>query len=72
MNKPEAKRDACSIAASLIDNYMDVGQPMEDCATGTYGGPTHKPTGPDDCRDCDRVTAALTALRNELERRSGK
>lgn len=62
MNKSQAKRDACEIVARLIDNYLDVGQPGASCQEGRDWKPEDEP----------RLTAAFEALRDELDRRSGK
>ena len=66
MTKREAKRDACKIVALLIDNYFSVGQPLEECATNN---PRHPP-GAEECDDCRKQYAALSELKDELERRS--
>lgn len=57
MNRRQGKRDACIIAARLLDNYLDVGQP--------YTG--HGCEG--ECRECSRRVDAIEELRDELDRR---
>lgn len=56
MNQREAKREACSIVARLIDNYLDVGGPLANTKNDV---------------DAERATKAMKALRDELDQRSG-
>lgn len=70
MRKAEAKRDACSLVAHLIQQYLDAGQPRGDCIDGALG----RHVGKRDklqCDDCERTEVALLSIRNEMERRSG-
>jgi len=70
MTAREAKREACYIAGLLIENYFEVGQPFNECRGGAVPRAKHQRSNDETCRDCDKLRAALTSLRNELERRS--
>ena len=63
MNKREAKREACSVVARLIESYQDVGQPGEDCENGLKGWIA---------ADEAVLAEALDLLAAELRRRSGQ
>lgn len=69
MNQQQAKREACQVAAALIQDYLDAGQPNTDCDEGRRKD--HRPEG-DRCRDCDREAKAHRELVDELNRRGGR
>jgi len=59
VNKREAKHAACGIAAMLIENYFEVGQPFNEFED------EGKPEA-----DAQRLYDALRDLRDELFRRA--
>jgi len=62
MGKRRAKRVACGLAAALLDNYLGVGQPGEDCYNHSKGWIPE---------DEDVLTEAIEELMDELSRRGG-
>lgn len=63
LSKRRAKRQACLIAAGLIESYFDVGQPDSDCCDGGVRGWIPE--------DVAVLTNALEELVTELLRRAG-
>ena len=62
MNRRAAKRAACSVAAKLIENYLDMGQPDHDCMDGVQGWQPG---------DVERLNQGFDELVDELRRRGG-
>lgn len=59
MNARDAKRDMCRVAALLLQNYLDVGQPYDEHGCS------------EQCDDCERKARAMESLRDEMYRRAG-
>lgn len=70
MNKRDARREAAVITARLLDNYLDVGQPYEECQNNS--AETGHPDGQDECGRCRRIGDAIVVLRDRLDRLAGR
>lgn len=60
MNKRQAKKEACKVVATLIESYLGVGQPCNDCDAHVKGW---KP------EDSELLARAFQTLQFEMERR---
>jgi len=63
MGSRQAKRQACSLTAKLLHNYLDIGQPYDDCDLHRKGWIPE---------DADVLVGAIEVLIRELERRAGQ
>ncbi len=60
MNKRQAKKQACTIVANQIWQWIaELGQPYEG----------HGCDGPSHCEECDRIVAGCEEVRHEMMRR---
>jgi len=76
-NKRQDKRQVTRrriyfLAARLLDNYLDVGQPWSDCCDGEhtwFDRHTGRGAGTEDCVDCKRMVKQIERLRDQFDDR---
>lgn len=69
-SRQQLRRDAYFLAYQLLKNYLDVGQPHEDCISGgRVDGLRHLKRVGDNCPDCDRTVEEIKKLMEDFVRK---